>query len=118
MNDKAQQALQEYREKVANGEIIKENKTPKHQVISRLEAFFNNMVESYLVKGETGFTVTENEMRLRIWVSGSHHYNNLMDLALMLLLDYGYHVRVLHKDGEYMFKVFWDDYLEITYAIK
>ena len=100
--------------------VIANKELTKHQVISRLEAFFNNMVESYLAKGETGFTVTENEMRLRIGigVSGSHHYNNLMDLALMLLLDYGYHVRVLHKDGEYMFKVFWDDYLEITYAIK
>ncbi len=31
MNDKAQQALQEYREKVASGEIIKESKTPKQK---------------------------------------------------------------------------------------
>ena len=31
MNDKAQQALQQYREKVANGEIIKESKTPKQK---------------------------------------------------------------------------------------
>ena len=31
VNDKAQQALREYREKVANGEIIKENKTPKQK---------------------------------------------------------------------------------------
>ena len=34
MNDKTQQALQalqEYREKVANGEIIKESKTPKQK---------------------------------------------------------------------------------------
>lgn len=31
MNDKAQQALQQYRNKVANGEIVKENKTPKQK---------------------------------------------------------------------------------------
>ena len=97
--------------------VIANKELTKYQVISRLEAFFNNMVEYYLAKGETGFTVTENEMRLGIGVSGSPHYNNLMDLALMLLLDCGYHVRVLHKDGEYMFKVFWDDYLEVTYSI-
>ena len=97
--------------------VIANKELTRYQVISRLEAFFNNMVESYLAKGETGFTVTENEMRLGIGVSGSPHYNNLMDLALMLLLDYGYHMRVLHKDGEYIFKVFWDDYLEVTYSI-
>ena len=98
-------------------EVSSNKELTKYQVISRLEAFFNSMVESYLEKGETGFTVTENEMRLEVEVSDIPHYNNLMDLALMLLLGYGYHVMVVHKDGEYTFKVFWDDYLEVTYSI-
>lgn len=93
--------------------ITSNKELTKHQAIARLETFFNKIVESCIEKGETGFTVTESEVELGI---GGNSYG-LMDLALMLLLDYGYHVRVLSKGGEMMLKIFWDDYVEVTYSI-
>ena len=87
----------------------------KQQVIAKLQVFFDERVKLHLEKDETGFTVTESEIKLGISDASSSY--GLMDLASMLLLDYGYHVRVLSKSGEMMLEVFWDDYIEVTYSI-
>ena len=56
MNDKAQQALQEYREKVANGEIIKESKTPKqlHKIIYEYsDKDFINILTKFSIENQS-----------------------------------------------------------------